>query len=195
MQLPVPIHTPRLLLRPPQPEDAAEVYAAIVESHKALAEFMPWATPMPSLEDTITFIEQSITNWVLQRCEEPFLPLFIFNKERRFLGSTGFHSYDWSVPCLECGYWLRTPDTGQGYMTEAVLGLTHYAFLQLKVKRLAITCDILNTRSKKIAERLNYTLEGTLKNNRTLPNTLQVSDTLIYARYDLSDLPGLAVSW
>ncbi len=195
MELPVPIHTPRLYLRPPQPEDAELVYAAIVESHKELATFMPWATPQPSLEDTVIFIEQSMTNWILQRCEEPFLPLFIFDKEGVFLGSTGFHHYDWIIPCLECGYWLRTPYTGQGYMTEAILGLTYYAFQQLKLKRLAITCDSTNLRSKNIPERLGFILEGIQKYNRILPNTTQVSDTLLYARYDLSDLPKLAVTW
>ncbi len=73
-------------------------------------------------------------------------------------------------------------------MTEAIHAMTHYAFKQLGVKRIAITCDVDNVRSKQIPEKLGYCLEATLKANRKKPVTGEISDTLIYARYDLSEL-------
>ena len=80
-------------------------------------------------------------------------------------------------------------------MTEAVNAITQYAFKQLDVKRITITCDIANIRSKKIPERLGFSLEGTLKRNRRNLLTNEISDTLIYSRYDLKGLPDLAVTW
>ena len=80
-------------------------------------------------------------------------------------------------------------------MSEAINAITQYAFKQLGVKRIAITCDRDNVRSKKIPERLGYILEATLKNNRRKPVTGEISDTLIYARYDCEGLPDLDVSW
>jgi RimJ/RimL family protein N-acetyltransferase len=80
-------------------------------------------------------------------------------------------------------------------MSEAINALTQYAFKQLFVKRMTITCDDDNTSSKNIAERLGYILEGTLKFHRRKPITGELSNTLVYSRYDLSRLPDLEVKW
>ena len=80
-------------------------------------------------------------------------------------------------------------------MTEAINALTQYAFKQLGVKRLTITCDVDNVRSQKIPEKLSYTLEATLKANRRKPITDELSDTLVYAKYDMNNLPSLSVEW
>lgn len=194
--LPMPIVTPRLVLRPPQIGDGAVANAAICESLQTLAEFMPWAKENPSINDTEEFVRQSAANWILKRNEEPYLPLFIFNKiTNQFIGSTGYHHLDWEVPCVEIGYWLRNSCAGTGYMTEAVNAITRYAFNQMMVKRIGVTCDINNIRSKKVIERLGFVLEGVLKKNRKEPLTAKISDTLVYARYDLSGLPDLFVEY
>jgi len=196
IDLPMPIKTPRLILRPPQLGDGEKVNAAVIESYDTLAEYMPWAKEKPSIEDTEEFVRLSAANWILKRNEEPYLPVFIFDKKtHEFVGGTGYHHFDWDIPYLETGYWLRNSCSGKGYMTEAVNALTQYAFKEMKVKRIAITCDVTNLRSKKIMERLGYSLEGTLKANRKSPLTDELSDTLVYARYDLSKLPDLAVEW
>jgi ribosomal-protein-serine acetyltransferase len=65
----------------------------------------------------------------------------------------------------------------------------------LGVKRITITCDSDNIRSKKIPERLGFSLEATLKENRRKPVTNELSDTFIYTRYDLNNLPELLVTW
>jgi RimJ/RimL family protein N-acetyltransferase len=80
-------------------------------------------------------------------------------------------------------------------MTEAIIALSQYAFKQLGVQRIAITCDIDNIRSRKIPERLGFHLEATLKANRVKPITGDISNTLVFARYDLHNLPELAVTW
>lgn len=80
-------------------------------------------------------------------------------------------------------------------MTEAINALTHYAFIELHVRRIEIRCDILNVRSKKIPERLGYHLEATLKNHRLNKSTNSISDTLIYVKYDLGNIQKLSVDW
>ncbi len=192
----MPIITPRLILRPPEMTDAKIVNAAILESIKDLSRFMPWAKTPPSLKDTENFIQQALDNLVAKKNEEPYLPLFIFEKvSGEFLGSTGFHHMNWEVPCFETGYWLRTSAGNHGYMTEAVNAITRYAFIQLGAKRIAITCQMENLRSKKIPERLGYVLEGILKSNRRDIQSGALTDTLMYAKYDLDGLPDLKVEW
>lgn len=87
---------------------------------------------------------------------------------------------------LEIGYWIRNKYTGQGYMTEAINAITQYAFRQLQMRRVAITCDVDNIRGRKISEKLGYILEATLKANRLNPITGKISDTLVFAKYDLT---------
>jgi RimJ/RimL family protein N-acetyltransferase len=192
---PVPIETPRLWLRPPQIGDGPMVNEAILESLIALRPFMPWANETPSVDDTEEFVRLAAANWILKKNDEPYLPLFILDKQtNRFLGATGYHHFMWNVPCIETGYWLRNSSTGQGIMTEATNAVTRYAFKQLQVKRIAITCASDNHRSRKIPERLGYTLEAVQKSNR-LTSENQLADTLVFTRHDLDKLPDLDVRW
>lgn len=196
IDLPVPIITPRLILRPPQIGDGSVVNEAVLESFAVLNEFMPWAKEKPSADESEEFARQAAANWILKNNDEPYLPLFIFDKETsQFIGGTGYHHYDWDIPSIETGYWIRNSYAKQGLMMEAINAITQYAFKQLGVKRLTITCDIDNIRSRKIPERLGFSLEATLKGNRRKPLTNEISDTLIYSRYDLNKLPNLAVTW
>lgn len=196
LDLPMPITTHRILLRPPQLGDGVALNAATLESFDNIRHTMPWAKEKPSLEESEKFVRQAAANWILKKDKEPYLPLFIFDKQgNNFIGATGFHSIAWEVPCLEIGYWVSNQYSGYGFMTEAVNALTQYAFKQLGVRRIAITCDIDNIRSRKIPERLGFYLEATLKANRVKPITGDISDTLIFARCDLNNLPDLAVTW
>ena len=196
LDLPMPITTPRLLIRPPQVGDGIAVNAAVIESFDVLHRFMDWAKEKPSIEETEELVRLSAANWILKKNEEPWLQLFIFDKEtNQYIGGTGFHNIQWEVPSVETGYWIRKSRANQGLMTEAINAITQYAFKQLGVKRIAITCDIDNIRSKKIPEKLGYFFEASLKSNRKKPVTNEVSDTLVYARYNLSALPDLEVKW
>lgn len=196
LDFPMPIITPRLILRPPKIGDGIALNEAILESFDNLHRFMHWAKEKPSIADSEEYVKLSVVNWALKKNEEPYLPLYIFNKiTNQFIGATGYHHYHWDIPSVEIGYWIRKSCAKQGFMSEAINALTQYAFKQLFVKRITITCDDDNFSSKNIAERLGYMLEGTLKFHRRKPVTDELSNTLVYARYDLSDLPNLEVKW
>lgn len=196
IDLPMPINTPRLLIRPPQIGDGVALNKAIIESFHTLHDYMDWANEKPTEAESEIYVRQSVANWVLKNNEEPYLPLFIFDKQSgTFIGATGYHHINWNVPTIEIGYWIRDSKSGQGFMTEAINALTHYAFKQMSMKRITITCDKDNIRSQKVAERLNYTLEATLKSARKEPNTDEPSDTLVYAKFTADNLPVLSIQW
>jgi RimJ/RimL family protein N-acetyltransferase len=59
--------------------------------------------------------------------------------------------------------------------------LTDFAFRGLDANRVSIHCDPRNERSRRVAERCGYELEGRLRNAaRTPSGTLR--DTLIFSR-------------
>lgn len=193
---PMPIITPRLLIRPVKIGDGAMFNEAIIESFEHLHRFMDWAKEKPSIEESEAHARLAAANWISKKQEEPWLQLCMIDKEtNQFIGAVGFHHYDWEVPSVEAGYWIRRSCAQQGLMTEAINAMTQYACKQLVVKRIAITCDKDNERSIKIPERLGYVLEATLKNHRKKPVTGELSDTLVYARYDCEKLPDLEVTW
>src|SRR3990167_7169115 len=99
LDLPIPIITPRLILKPPQIGDGIAVNEAVLESLDTLKKFMPWAKEKPSIDDSEEFVRQAAANWILKNNDEPYLPLFVFDKNTgRFIGGTGYHHYDWTVP-------------------------------------------------------------------------------------------------
>ena len=89
---------------------------------------------------------------------------------------------DWVVHKLEIGYWARTPYAGRGYITEAVAGITDFAFAMLGAHRVEIRCDTKNERSAAVARRLDFTLEGTLHADDRCPLTGELRDTLVFAK-------------
>ena len=193
LDLPIPIETERLFIRPPHAGDGKIINQGVIESFENLTLWADWAQTRPSLEDSEIFARTGQANWSLKKDD---MPLCVFLKNTNsYIGGTGYHSINWQIPSFETGYWLHTDYQNQGLMTEAINAITRYAFVQLKAKRLDIHCDANNIRSKKLAERLGFQLEATLRNHRLNPHTRALSDTLIYARINLDNLPPLEVIW
>lgn len=176
-EFPESFETERLLIRAPLPGDGAEVNAAIRESLDELRPWMPWADPVPSVADSEANVRQARLDF-LARTD---LRLHLYERESgRFIGSSGLHRIDWSVPKFEIGYWVRTSEAGRGYITEAVKGITRFAFETLGAQRVELRCDARNVRSARVAERVGFPLEARLRNNAWATDG-SVRDTLLYA--------------
>lgn len=169
--------TERLTISAPRPGDGQIVHSAILESHKNLRPFIPWAKTLQTPEQVEEALRRSAAQFLLRED----LRLNIWRKsDGRFVGGTGLHRINWSVPRFEIGYWVRTSLEGQGYVTEAVMGLTRFAFETLKAERVEIRCDSRNERSAAVARRAGYTLEGVLRNNDWANDGL-LCDLMVFA--------------
>lgn len=177
------VRTHRILIRCPEIQDTSDVFLAKKRSVQSLKTWMDWAQNPPSLNADEQFIQEAIA---LNGQENPgSLPLFMFEKDSgTFIGSSGFVSIDWAVRSFEIGYWIDTRFEKQGFVTEAVHALCWFAFKQFNANRVQITCDHKNEASRKIPERISFSLEGQLKNHRITPGTGKVSDTLIFGLTD-----------
>jgi RimJ/RimL family protein N-acetyltransferase len=163
--------TERLIVRCFKPGDGPVVNAAIVESLENLRPWMPWAQTAPTIEQTEEHLRRAQAHWI----ERTDLPLGIWVKETgEYVGGTGLHRMDWEVPRFEIGYWCSVRFEGRGYITEAVRGLTRFAFDVLGANRVEIRCHTVNIRSRAVAERAGYPLEATLRNHvRGVDGTLR----------------------
>ena len=177
IDFPESFETERLLIRSPLPGDGPEMHAAVKESLRELTPWMPW----PKEHRTVDASEASARRARVAFLERSELRLHLYLKGTETLvGSSGLHRIDWGVPKFEIGYWCRTRFTGRGYTTEAVRGITVFAFEALDARRVEIRCDSRNLPSARVAERAGFRLEGELRNNEVATDR-GLRDTLIYA--------------
>jgi len=168
----------RLLIRLPLAGDGAEVHAAIIESLGELRPWMPWAREPQTPEAVEANVRQAHADFLARR--DMRLHFYRLD-DGTFVGSSGLHRIDWSVPRFEIGYWVRTSMTGRGYATEATRRIAEFAFADLGAERVEIWCEAFNTRSAAVAQRAGFTFEARLARNRR--NTSgELADSLCFAR-------------
>jgi ribosomal-protein-serine acetyltransferase len=198
IDMPMPIITPRLLMRPPVMgfTDCYFYIDAVRESLDEFSRWLPWAQFIPSVESTEDYIRECCANWIIKTNNNVGLPLFIFDREsNQFAGLIVMHNIAWDVPRFEFGYWLRNSFTKKGLASEAVNAMARYCFTELRAKRIEIRCELGNVKSKKIPERLGFKFDGCLHCNQLAVATGAITDTLLYSRVDLNGLPPLDVRW
>lgn len=177
LDFPDSFETERLLIRAPRPGDSPALTEAATESLEHLRPWMPWAAKPPVMEENEKSLRRGAARWLAR---EDLWLMLIRKADGRWIGGSGLHRMDWSVPQFEIGYWVRVSEQGKGYVSEAVNGITRFAFEALKAERVMIRCDALNTRSAAVAERCGYTFEGKmLHEDRGVDGSLR--DTLVYS--------------
>lgn len=157
LDFPNSFETERLLIRCPQPGDGPELNAAVVESLAELRPWMPWAQTAPTLEESEILIRKGHIRFLAR--EDLWLLLFLKGTET-LVGTSGLLRMEWSIPSFEIGYWVRTSYAGQGFITEAVEGISDFAFDTLDANRVTILCDARNEKSVAVAKRLGFDYEG-----------------------------------
>jgi len=178
LAIPEAFETPRLVVRAPRWEDGPAWNQAVRESLEMLQPWMSWAQVVPTAEESEATCRRARLRF-LERTDLRFH--LIVQDDGAFVGSCGLHRIDWDARKFEIGYWVRARCVGKGYVTEAVDGLTRFAARHLDANRLEIRCDARNLRSARVAERLGFTLEGTLRSERRGGGGRRV-DTRVYAK-------------
>src|SRR5882757_4646977 len=138
VEVPVPIRTPRLLIRPKQPGDGAASVAAVTETWEDLHQWMQWAEKLEEFT-----VEQQEA-----RCHRN-IDSFLLREEFNFLGIElassqpviwcSLYDLDWTARQCHTGYWVRKSAQGKGIATEAGNALVRYAFGALGIRRVNLT--------------------------------------------------------
>ncbi len=106
----------------------------------------------------------------------------------------GLHDIDWQGRQCDTGFWVRKSAQRQGFATEAANALVRYAFGALGMRRVGLTHSAGNQASRRVAEKLGFTLEGIQKGANVLPGGRH-ADRYCYARFDIAGLPDLAAQF
>ena len=182
IDIPERIDGERTVLMAPRAGLGAEMAVVVTQSLSHLRPWMPWAQDAPSAESAelvvrrmqADFIARTDLSWQIYARRGDGSP-------GRLLGGTGLHRIDWTVRKFEIGYWIRPDAAGQGYVSEAVRLLAVLAFGPLDARRVEIRCDARNLRSRAVAERCGFALDGVLR-NEALGVDGAPRDTCVYSR-------------
>src|SRR5438552_4020192 len=81
----------------------------------------------------------------------------------QMVGSISLFHADWEVRSAEIGYGVRSDARGQGYATEALAAVARWALTAGGIQRAWLTTNTDNTASARVAEKVGFRREGTLR--------------------------------
>lgn len=180
------IQTARLTIRCWDPADAGELLEVILADLDLLAPWLPWATRYPmSVEEQMAELRRMRRRF---DGDEDFC-YGVFDSGGGLVGGCGLHTRS-GPGSRELGYWLRAARWGQGLATELGAALTRVAFEVDEIERVDLRCAPDNRRSARVAEKLGFRHEATLRRRFRPPDAEgAMRDAMIWSLL-ADEMPG-----
>lgn len=159
------IHLPidqDLVLRQATVQDAATLYKIIDSQRPYLREWLPFVDLSTSPAATELYLQSATAPGNSKDL------LFVMLYKNETGGLIGFKEIDFFNKKLEIGYWLSEQLQGKGIVIRSCEMLIKYAFEKMSMNRIQIKVGIGNTKSSKIPQKLNFTLEGIQRESENL---------------------------
>lgn len=156
-----PIRTERLLLREFRQDDFDDVHAYATQAE--VVRFMDWGPNSP--EETQAFLDRSFEAQGRWPREDVNLAVEHV-ADSRVIGAIrlGVNAKPYE-DAADIGYSFNRNYWRQGIATEAARAMTDVAFRELGLHRVWAWCDVRNTGSYGVMEKLGMRREGTLREN------------------------------
>ena len=127
-------------------------------------------------------------NWYLNKCKEDITKkpreehsfAIELKKTGDFLGAVGLSEIDEFSGNATIGYWLGKKAWRNGYMYEASKEILHFAFEDLKLRRIDIEADVDNEASNGLIKKLGFQYEGMRRQYRKTNATRKTPDANQY---------------
>jgi len=155
----VQIDTERLILRLPQHADFRAWSTLRYESQDFLSPWEPtWAPDhlsRKSFANRVYWSQRSVN-------EGTALPLFLVRRsDNQLMGAITLDPIRRGpAQTATMGYWIGQQFAREGYMSEAILALVHYAFVKLDLSRIESACLPDNVPSRGALEKCGFKYEG-----------------------------------
>jgi len=83
--------------------------------------------------------------------------------QKILIGVIFIKNIDWRIPKCELGYFIDKDYEGKGLMSKVIDDTIKYCFEKLKIEKIFLKIASENTRSKRVAEKKGFILEGILR--------------------------------
>ncbi|MEZ9514107.1 GNAT family N-acetyltransferase [Vibrio splendidus] len=155
-------------------ESFATHYAEISQNqNEYLSQWLAWPPHCKTEQDFRIFIQRSLHDYA----EGQSMTCAIVY-QNSIVGNCSFNTIDHSKQKVTIGYWLSNPYQGKGIVTRVVEKLIDIAFNELDMEKVEISAATGNQSSRKVCERLHFTLEGIITRNENLNG--RIIDHAIY---------------
>ncbi|KAJ3062299.1 hypothetical protein HDU98_001817 [Podochytrium sp. JEL0797] len=175
--IPRQLETPRLILRAFVESDAEAFHKAIEPALPNLRRWIATTVEPNTLENQIKRIKRAHQEW---NEGTRFNYLVVEKASGEIVGLMGIFGVDWHSRYGSLGYWVVPSFEGKGMAKEAVSRLVELGKSEFGLERIAILCDVLNSRSAGLAKRLGFTYEGTLRKEYMGPEG-KLTDTFVFS--------------
>lgn len=174
MRPPERFETARLLLRPPNLDDAKPIFDTYAHDPE-VTRYLVWE-PHETLEDTQIFLHRCLDVWK----EETAFPWALVIKETDQL--IGMLELRFDGHKADLGYVMARSFWGEGFATEAAKLVVDWALAQPPVHRVWAVCDVDNYASARVLEKAGMQREGILRRWIRHPSTSKKPrDCYVYA--------------
>jgi RimJ/RimL family protein N-acetyltransferase len=173
-EAPETIATPRLILRKPRIEDAAEILASYAVDPE-VARYLTWKSDQ-TLDDIRTFLRRALQKWDQQ---SSFTWAILLAEGGQIIGMIDLRL----ETNAQLGYLLAKEYWNRGIMTEAVRAVVSWAMTEPEVSKVWAVCETHNSASARVLEKAGLTLQGILPKYMVFPNLgPEPRDCFCYAR-------------
>jgi ribosomal-protein-alanine N-acetyltransferase len=156
--MPLPIRTPRLVIRPPLGGDAPALAAFQRENE---AHLTPWAPPRPAGFYTEAWWERRAAESALEHLQGSALRLTIWLRNGELVGCANFTRIARGpFLCASLGYEMGQRYEGQGLMFEALDTTLQMVFDEIDLHRIEANHRPENVRSARLLRRLRFDVQG-----------------------------------
>lgn len=150
----------RFYLRPCSPEDAEEVYEAVMESKVNVSRWMEWMHDAYTLQNSKSWAEEVQRVWAKASYEF----VIVDSTDGQIAGCCGLNRINWMEKVCNLGYWVRDSETNLGAATEVATLLRDFGLDSRGFQRIEIVVAVGNVASQRVAEKVGALNEGIQRN-------------------------------
>lgn len=144
------------------------LFDTVEKNREYLAPFVDWVNLIRSKKETQYFLERNLRGYrelmagQISVSNHPGFSFFIY-KDEECVGMVGYQGISLKNSICALGYWIAQDYQGQGLTHLAMKKVIEYAFSVLMMNRIEIQCAVDNFPSIKVAEKLGFMREATLR--------------------------------
>jgi len=155
-----PRYSKRLMLRPFHRRDVGSLDHAIRESLTDLEPWLPWAV---GYERGVAqrFVRESVSAWSEGKAFD--FAIRLVDDPDRHVGNISVWHVSRQNRIGEIGYWVHSDFVNGGIATEATARTLQIGFEELGLHKLTLRIAVGNKPSERVAEKLGFLQEGTLR--------------------------------
>lgn len=145
--------------------DSKELFNLIDTNREHLYKWLPWVNFTRTEEDSVEFISMAQSDYENLKSVQ-----YALIYKNQIAGMFGINEINKRNKSVSLGYWLGEEYQGNGIVIDSAKFIIEHLFNKENIHRIEIRADKNNLKSRAVPEKLNFSLEGVLKDADYIDN-------------------------